>query len=73
VYWDGGLDKIEAFREQHAPMCEVNWVCNRLGLRQLVVEDADTTSDTDTDTETPRMSSTRESIHRQSINYLVNL
>ena len=48
VYWDGGPDKIEAFHEQHAPMCEDNLVCTRLGLRQLVVEeDTDTMTGTD--------------------------
>ena len=37
------------------------------GHYQLVVED-----DSDTDSETPRMSSTKKSIHKQSVNYLVN-
>ena len=35
-----GPAKIEAFREQHALMCEDNWVCNRLSLRKMIVEDA---------------------------------
>lgn len=54
VYWDGGPAKIEAFREQHALMCEDNWVCTRLGLRRVVVED---NSDAGTETGTPVSSS----------------
>ena len=68
VYWDGGPAKIEAFGEQHAPMCEDNWVCTRLGLRQIVVEGCD---DTDTDSSTPT-SSPKKSISKQSVKYLVN-
>ena len=69
VYWDGGLAKIEAFREQHALMCEDNWVCNRLSLRQTIVEDA---SDTDTEPSITPMSSPKKPIDKQSVNYLVN-
>ncbi|KAF8801852.1 hypothetical protein BYT27DRAFT_7114029, partial [Phlegmacium glaucopus] len=43
MYWDGGPKKIEAFREQHASMCDDNWVCTRLGLQEMIVE-----SDTNT-------------------------
>ena len=66
VYWDGGPAKIEAFREQHAPMCEDNWVCTRLGLRETVVE-----GDTDTETSTPG-SSPKKTINKRSVNFLVN-
>lgn len=65
VYWDGGPAKIEAFLEQHVPMCEDNWVCTRLGLRQIVVED-DTSSDTELEANHSPMSSPTRS-DKQSV------
>lgn len=66
MYWDGWPAKIEAFCEQHAPMCEDNWVCTRLGLQEIVVE-----GDTDRETSTPG-SSPKNTINKQSVNILVN-
>ncbi|KAF8625620.1 hypothetical protein AX17_006805 [Amanita inopinata Kibby_2008] len=64
VYWDGGPEKIKAFNEQHAPMCESNWVCSRLGLKDAIVEEAD-----HAESKTPSPSKT---IHRGSLDFLVN-
>lgn len=38
VYWDHGNVEIDRFDEQHSGACKTNWVCNRLGLRELEVE-----------------------------------
>ncbi|KAF8229875.1 hypothetical protein L208DRAFT_1378735 [Tricholoma matsutake] len=64
VYWDGGSDKIKAFCKQHSPMCESNWVCMRLGLKDAVVE-----QDMGTETGTP---STKMMADRHSVNFLIN-
>jgi hypothetical protein len=63
VYWDGGLDKIKEFRTQHAPMCSSNWVCTRLRLKDTVVKQDDNVTD---------ILSPKRTVHRQSVNFLVN-
>jgi len=40
AYWDGGPAKIHAFEEQHGRVCDDNWICQKLDLKNLVVEEA---------------------------------
>jgi hypothetical protein len=37
AYWDGGPKKIQQFVSQHLAVCENNWVCCKLDLQNLVV------------------------------------
>ncbi|KAF8182020.1 kinase-like domain-containing protein [Pholiota molesta] len=46
VYWDGGLEKIEAFIHEHNIVCEDNWVCRGLKLKDVVVEHSTSKSPT---------------------------
>jgi hypothetical protein len=39
AYWDGGPTTIRAFEEQHGRACDENWVCRRLGLKNVIVEE----------------------------------
>ncbi|KAG6838258.1 hypothetical protein C0991_000696, partial [Blastosporella zonata] len=41
IYWDGGPKMITKFEEQHAEPCNENWICNRLNLRDLVIDNKD--------------------------------
>ena len=52
IYWDGGVKKIAARKEQHLPamdssvvladsLCKENWICNVLQLSTLEMEDLD--------------------------------
>lgn len=66
VYWDGGPAKIEAFRKQHAPMCKDNWVCTKLGLQNMIVEE-----DTDTETSTPTSPKENTDSDRRGLTFIL--
>jgi len=51
IYWDGGANKIAAWKEQHLPavdsnvaadgLCKENWICSALELSTLEMDDLD--------------------------------
>ena len=58
VYWDGGPDKIAAFHTQHMSMCGSNWMCTRLGLKDVP--------------DTHKANNPKKAADRQSIGFLIN-
>ena len=39
AYWDKGRGEIEAFERQHdESVCDANWVCRKLGLKNICYE-----------------------------------
>jgi len=73
IYWDGGVNKIAAWKEQHLPavapsvatdgLCQENWICNILQLTTLEMEDPNDNAEADSPPPTARKS---------KIGYLLN-
>ena len=74
IYWDGGVNKIAAWKEQHLPavapsvamdgLCQENWICNILQLTTLEMEDL-----TDDNVE---LDSAPPTARKSKIGYLLN-
>ena len=69
-YWDLGLKAFRTIMKQHYAVCKANWVCKRLSLDNIQVENLSESSHVDKITPTCSKQSIDQ--HRMNVKYVLN-